>query len=860
MEPYTIKKIQVAPRLPKKLKDLKELSFNLYWSWDHEARTLFRRLDSEQWEKMNRNPVALLGSVKQDDLIKTANNQGYLAFLDRVKEDVDNYMNRKTWFRENYGESSSLKIAYFSMEYGLAVGLPIYSGGLGILAGDHLKSASDLGLPLTAVGLAYQQGFFQQYLGADGWQQESYSVNDFYNLPMTLEKDAKGQPVTISVEMPGRKVYAQIWRVQVGRVPLFLLDANIPRNRPADRTITAQLYGGDNEMRIQQEILLGIGGMRALAALGLTPNVYHMNEGHSAFLALERVRTYIEANPDASFLQAREATRYGNVFTTHTPVPAGIDEFETSLVENYLGDYFKSLKIQAQELMELGGVQYPQTKGKFNMAIFAINMAGGYNGVSRLHGRVARKMWNYLWPGVPEDEVPIGYITNGVHVRTWISSDLSELFTRYIDPNWHQQPVDEAMWKKVDLIPDEELWRTHERRRERLVVLARRRLQRRLKNLGASPMDIDRAAQVLKPDALTIGFARRFAAYKRAHLLFTDPNRLGKILTDPDRPVQILIAGKAHPKDKAGKEILKNIIQIVTEHNLQDKVVFIENYDMKIASYLVQGVDVWLNNPQRPREASGTSGMKASANGALNLSILDGWWDEAYEMNQNIGWAIGRGEEHYDSPEEQNEIESKELYHLLENQVVPTFYNRSSNGVPREWLSMMKTNMKVVAPYFNTNRMVRSYLRDYYVPAYENWKKTSNENGKTARHIVEWRHRLEQHWDGVEVVSMEAPEQSHTLIGEKLHVKAVVNIGALRPEELQVQLYIGHVDDSSMLRNAEAIPMQVETSSDNGAFQYSAECTLDSTGQYGYTIRVLPKHPVVDEPLQVGLMKWYDAE
>ncbi len=854
---YKIQNIRVTPKLPEELAPLRELAYNLYWSWDHNARTLFRRLDSDLWEKVNRNPVLMLGSVDQERLEKMAKNECYLSFLARVKENVDNYMTRKTWY-DRYGKPG-LKIAYFSMEYGLAVGLPIYSGGLGILSGDHLKSASDLGLPLVAVGLAYQQGFFHQYLAADGWQQETYRVNDFYNLPMTLEKDENGQPVTVAVDIPDHPVHAQIWRVQVGRIPLYLLDANIQQNREEDRVITAQLYGGDNEMRIRQEILLGVGGMRALAALGVSPDVCHMNEGHSAFLSLERVRMYLEANTDASFMQAREATRSGNVFTTHTPVPAGIDEFEQGLVEQYLGAYYRQLKISAEEFMQLGGAHLPQTAGKFNMAIFAINMAGGYNGVSRLHGRVARRMWNYLWPDVPENEVPIGHITNGVHIRTWLSSDLSELFIRYLDPNWYRQPGDESMWENVDHIPDEELWRTHERRRERLVAFARRRLQRRLKKLGASPADVERAAEVLKPDALTIGFARRFAAYKRAHLLFRDPERLRKILNDPERPVQILIAGKAHPRDKIGKEIIKIIMNLIKEEDFRDRIVFLENYDMKIASYLVQGVDVWLNNPRRPREASGTSGMKASANGALNLSILDGWWDEAYEMNQHIGWAIGRGEEHYNSTEEQDDIESKELYYLLENDVIPTFYNRGRNGIPREWISMMKMNMKVVCPFFNTNRMVRNYLNKYYLPAFEKWRQTSNDGGKTARQIVEWRERVRQNWDGVQILSVDAPERDNVMIGEELEVNALVKIGELKPDEVQVQLYFGRVDDKGSLKDAAAIPMVLRESKSDGSHLFSAKFKVESTGQFGYSVRVLPNHPIMDTPLQLGLIRWYAA-
>ena len=676
---------------------------------------------------------------------------------------------------------------------------------------------------------------------------------------MTLENDKNSQPRLISVDLPGRQVYAQIWRVQAGRVPLYLLDTNIPQNSPEDRAITAQLYGGENELRIQQEILLGVGGLRALDALEKTPNVCHMNEGHSAFLSLERVRTFIKAHPEASFLQAREASRYGNVFTTHTPVPAGIDEFAPELVEKYLGTYFEQLKISTNDLLQLGGVHFPQTKGKFNMAIFAVNMAGGYNGVSRLHGRVARNMWNYLWPGIPENEVPIGHITNGVHIRTWLSSDMAELFERYIDPNWHRQPGDETMWEKVDHIPDEELWRTHERRRERLVALARRRLQRRLKNLGANPADIDRAAEVLNPEALTIGFARRFAAYKRAHLVFRDPERLRKILTDPLRPVQILISGKAHPMDKIGKDILKNIMNIIKEDDFRDKIVFIENYDIKIASYLVQGVDVWLNNPQRPREASGTSGMKASANGALNLSILDGWWDEAYEMNKHVGWAIGRGEEHYDSSEEQDDIESKELYYLLENDVIPTFFNRGRNGVPREWINMMKTNMKVVCPYFNTNRMVRNYLKDYYVPAFQNWQKTNNDGGNTAKKTVEWCERLSKNWDAVDIISVDSSVQKSAMIGETLKITTEVKIGKLKPDELLVQLYFGIIDNYGDIKDAAAIPMQVESANGNNVV-FSADCKLEATGQHGYSVRVLPHHPVINAPLQMGFIKWYVAK
>ncbi|MBN1466250.1 alpha-glucan family phosphorylase [candidate division KSB1 bacterium] len=857
MKIFKIQNIRVTPNLPPAISYLRELAYNLYWSWDHASRTLFRRIDADLWEKVNRNPVKMLGSINQERLEKMAQNEGYLADLQRVQERVDSYMKRKTWFQDQYSDVQKFTIAYFSMEYGLAVGLPIYSGGLGILSADHLKSASDLGLPFVAVGLAYQEGFFQQYLAADGWQQETYPVNDFYNLPMILEKKGEA-PLLTQIELSGRTVYAQIWRVQVGRVPLYLLDTNIPANNETDRRLTAQLYGGDNSMRIQQEIMLGIGGLRALRVLGITPQVCHMNEGHSAFLSIERISEFMKAHKNITFNDAREATRSGNVFTTHTPVPAGIDEFDPGMVDYYLGPYYSPLNVSAQDFMNLGGAHLPQTRGKFNMAIFAINMANGYNGVSRLHGQTARSMWNYLWPDVPEHEVPIGHITNGIHVRTWLSVDMSELFTSYLDPNWYRNSIDEKMWENINQIPDEELWRTHERRRERLVGFARQRLAQRLENLGAHSADIERASEVLSPEALTIGFARRFAAYKRAHLFFRDKERLKKILNNPERPVQMIIAGKAHPADKIGKEIIKNIMSIIAEDDFRDKIVFLENYDFRVAAYMVQGVDVWLNNPRRPREASGTSGMKASANGALNLSILDGWWDEAYEMNKNAGWAIGRGEEHFASETEQDDLESAELYHILENDVIPTFYNRGRSGIPREWLKMMKTNMKVVCPFFNTNRMVRSYLADYYLPAAEQWAKLGNDGGKAAKQLVAWRETISKNWNSIEIVNVQNMNDSTIKIGEEITVRADVKLGKLKADDVQVQLYLGTVDEYGDLKETKIIPMSPEEAKKDGLRIYSAKFNLDATGQHGYSVRVLPNHPLIANPMKTGLIKWYN--
>lgn len=854
---YRIKEYRVVPLLPEKLSYLKELAYNLYWTWDHESQSLFRRIDVDLWEKTNRNPVLLLGSVDQGRLEELAKNSGYVSQLNRVETKVKDYMQRQTWFEQEHGDKN-FNIAYFSMEFGLTKGLPVYSGGLGILAGDHIKSASDLGLPFIGVGLLYQEGYFQQYLAKDGWQQETYPQNDFYNLPIIPVKNPKGNSLKIEVEFPGRVVTVQIWKAQIGRLSLYLLDTNINENSPDDRYITAQLYGGDDEMRIKQEIILGIGGVRALKALDIKPQVCHMNEGHSAFLALERIRQMMFENGQSglTFEQALEATRGGNVFTTHTPVPAGIDRFDTNVLDDYLAPYYKEMKVTKEQFFQLGGVQFDTVEHKFNMAIFAINTAGNYNGVSKLHGQVARNMWHYLWPETPENEVPIGHVTNGVHVRSWISEDLSELFYRYLGSDWYRNPANESQWKLIPNIPDEELWRTHERRRERLVAITRESLRTQLQKMGASPSAIDYSSQVLNPEALTIGFARRFAAYKRAFLLFKDTDRLLSILNNKERPVQIIIAGKAHPRDKIGKGIIKNLIDIIRQEEFRQHIVFLENYDMRSASYLVQGVDVWLNNPRRPREASGTSGMKAGANGGLNVSILDGWWDEAYE--NDLGWAIGRGEE-YDNSEEQDQIESEALYHLLENSVVPTFYNRTPNDLPREWVSMMKKSMQVTCPKFNTNRMVREYLKKYYLPAAERYQQATANNLKIAKELVEWKSKITANWDKVDVKKVELITDDKIRVGESLGIKAEIYTDGITPTDLCVDIYYGHLDTKGQIEDGKAIKMNlVKSTGQTHSFEAKVPCY--SSGKYGFSVRILPYHDALPNPHETGLVRWFNAD
>jgi glycogen phosphorylase len=585
----------VVPSLPEPLAGLRRLAYNLRWTWDHDSIQLFRRLDSDLWESTGHNPVRMLGAIDQAQLEMAARDETFLAHLERTVNELDGYLTSKsTWYQRTYGKLSSLLVAYFSAEFGLTECLSIFAGGLGVLAGDHLKSASDLGIPLVGIGLLYQEGYFGQYLNATGWQQESYEDNDFHNLLLALQKRPDGAPLTIEVRYEGRPVLAQIWRVDVGRIPLFLLDTNLSVNRVDDRAVTNQLYGGDREMRLKQEILLGIGGCRALTALGLEPSVYHMNEGHSAFLALEWTRRLMEKHK-LNFVEAKEIASAGLVFTGHTPVAAGHDYFAPSILDRYLVDYAKGLGMDRAQFLGLGRQNPANESEEFCMTVLALRMAAASNAVSKLHGHVSRRMWKDLWPGVPVDEIPIGHVTDGVHYRSWISYEMNQLYERYLGPQWRENHADPKLWQRMEGIPAEELWRTHERRRERLVAFARRRLRVQLERRGAPRAAIDAVDEALDPEALTIGFARRFATYKRATLLLRDTSRLQRILNHPDRPVQILFAGKAHPRDEAGKALIQQIVKLAQTKEFRRRLVFLEDYDMAVARYLVQGSDIWLN-------------------------------------------------------------------------------------------------------------------------------------------------------------------------------------------------------------------------------------------------------------------------
>ncbi len=850
-----IKTFQVNPTLPQEMNDLREISLNLWWSWHHDSIGLFRRLDRNLWEQTDHNPVLMLGSIDQEKLERAAQDEGFKAHLERVREDLHTYLSESTWFSRTQFHTDEPVIAYFSAEYGFTECLRSYSGGLGILAGDHIKSASDTGIPLVGVGLLYQQGYFRQYLNNDGWQQEFYPENDFYNLPIIRMNTDDGSPLTIAIDFPGRKVYAYVWKVQVGRISVYLLDTNVPQNSAEDRTITNQLYGGDNETRIKQEIVLGIGGVTALDALGIKPVVFHMNEGHSAFLALERIRRWI-ADDKLSTFEAITLSRQSTIFTTHTPVPAGIDEFSVSLMQTYFRQYYPQLNMKWNEFLELGSAKDSTGSSRpFNMANLALQMASYINGVSKLHREVSRRMWQKFWKKVPIDEIPIESVTNGVHSNSWISAEMSNLFDRYLGPGWKRNATDQNLWDRIMEIPDEELWRVHERRKDRLVAFTRRRLVEQLKRRGGLGSDIKAAREVLNSEALTIGFARRFATYKRGTLLFKDLDRLAKILTNPDYPVQLIFAGKAHPKDNEGKELIKEIVHLGRRDDLRNHIVFLENYDIAMARYLVQGVDVWLNTPRRPMEASGTSGMKVVFNGGINLSILDGWWAEAY--NPEVGWAIGAGEEYADL-RYQDWVEANALYDVLEKEVIPQFYDVGQNDLPRAWIAKMKQSLRQLGPMFNTNRMVKEYAESFYLPAFRQSQILQKNDRKELKELSTWREKLISAWNDVRILQVNSDSPEETEVGSALEVEAFVHLAELLPSDVIVEMYIGRLSPTGEISEARAVPLEFTGEEREGAYRFKGTAKLERSGRHGFSVRVTPFHRSLVKHFELGMVTWAD--
>jgi len=698
-------------RMPVKLQRLPELAYNVWWSWNAEARELFRRLDYPLWRRTQHNPVKVLRLVSDQTLLARVQDAAFLRRYNKVMMDFDRAMaNGHSWFHTTYPQLTRKTIAYFSFEFGLHSSLPIYSGGLGILAGDHAKEASDLGLPFVGIGFLYPQGYFRQHVPAHGWQEAIYDPIDMTNVPILPVSDDHGNEMRIEVEMGGRHVHARVWRVQVGRVPLFLMDTDVPENEPWDRELSARLYSGDSEMRIRQEIMLGVGGVRLLRRLGYEPAALHMNEGHSAFLLLESIRERVVAGQ--SFEEAAALTKAQTIFTTHTPVPAGHDVFAFHLMDKYFQGYWEQLGISREEFLGLGRHEEPWGEA-FNMTVLALRMAGQFNGVSRLHGAVSREMWQHVWPHLPVDDVPITSITNGIHVPTWTAGEMRHIFNKYLGADWEDHHDDPVLWERLADVPDEELWRVHVALKGKLLTYLRSRARRSWVNGLCDPTEVLVSGTLLDPDALTIGFARRFATYKRASLLFSDMDRLRNILLNMHRPVQLIFAGKAHPADEPGKHLIQQVYTMAKSNQFGGRVAFVEDYDMHSARYFKQGVDVWLNTPRRPREASGTSGMKASLNGIPNLSILDGWWVEGY--NGANGWAIE--DRQFDNPDEQDQFDAQDIYRLLEEEIVPLYYNQDRDGIPRGWVEVMREAIHSNAWRFSTRRMVKEYTTELYLKA-----------------------------------------------------------------------------------------------------------------------------------------------
>jgi len=870
-----IRRFTVRAALPESLAPLRDLTLNLRWSWHADTRDLFASIDLAGWDASGHDPVALLGEVPPAQLESLSTDPAFLRRLDEAARDLDQYLSGPRWYQLHAGQGGAAggppaAIAYFSPEYGITEALPQYSGGLGILAGDHLKAASDLGVPLIGVGLLYRHGYFTQSLSPEGWQAERYPASDPNGLPLTLLRDGAGAPVRVSVSLAeGRLLAAQIWVAQVGRVPLLLLDSYIEDNEPALREVTDRLYGGGGDHRLRQELLLGIGGVRAVRAFcALTghpePEVFHTNEGHAGFLGLERIREY--ADQGLSFGEAMELCRAGTVFTTHTPVPAGIDRFSRDLVERHFSGAAADPALPLDRVLALGAETFPGgDPAVFNMAIMGMRLAQRVNGVSKLHGEVSREMFAGLWPGFDTTEVPIGSITNGVHAPTWVAPEVLDLASGHPgDAAAAQQlPEDGHAWERVAHTAPARLWEIRRALRGRLVTLARERLRASWRQRGASEAELAWTEEVLDDGALTIGFARRVPSYKRLTLMLHDPVRLTELLLDPARPVQLIIAGKAHPADDGGKRLIQQMVQFADDPKVRHRIVFLPDYDMAMGRALVQGCDVWLNNPLRPLEACGTSGMKSALNGGLNLSIRDGWWDEWYDGAD--GWAIPSADG-VEDPERRDELESNALYDMLATTVAPRFYDTGSDGLPRRWLEMVGHTLRALGPRVQASRMVREYVEGLYVPAARASRALSGAAGAAgrarpfaaARELAAWKLRVTRAWGGVRIEHVEG-EDGEQGPGGSLVVRASVALGGLSPDDVSVEVVYGRVGDADEIINPATRALVLEAGPEDGVARFAGKAELGRPGPFGYTVRVVPRHPLLASDAELGLVTLPEA-
>jgi len=847
----TFQTYHVTPTLPGALEPLREMSFNLWWTWEPSARRLFRHLDPELWNRTNHNPVRMLQLSRQLRLEEVSQDKAFLRELKEVHDAFRNYLARKdTYGKTGAGGAIKNPVAYFSAEFGFHESIPNYSGGLGILAGDHCKSASDLDLNFVAIGLLYRHGYFKQQIDKEGVQEAVNLNQNFHDLPIREVRRGDAN-LLISVRILDREVFAKIWQLQVGRVSLYLLDTETPENNAEDRLITAELYGGDLEMRMRQEIMLGIGGVKALSALGIEADVFHMNEGHSAFLALERIRlNVVERKLD--FYSALQVVAAANVFTTHTPVPAGNDSFPREMMRKYFAQFAKDLNIPFDELFSFGQTRV-NPSDPFSMTILALRLSRHANGVSKLHGEVTRSLWKDVWTGVPVHEVPITSITNGVHTKTWMAPEFSALYRKYLR-DWEEHLTEPDFWRGVIDIPDTQLWETHQKLKLRLVEFVRERIRMRRERVGESPEALRSANQILDPEILTIGFARRFATYKRGALLFSNQERLHRLLNDTTRPVQFIFAGKAHPRDEAGKALIQEVYKFSRQAGLENRLVFVEDYDSYIARRLVQGVDLWLNHPLRPLEASGTSGMKLAPNGGLNLSVLDGWWREGY--NGNNGWAIGPEIEN-GTIEFQNEVDAGSLYQLLENQIIPLYYAKPDGKLPLAWLQLMRESIRSVTPVFNTHRMVKEYTERLYIPAAKSHKDFSRDNCAAATHLSQWKSKIRKDWPQVRIqdVQIGNTDRQNIPVGESLQLSTRVHLGAVDPKHVRVEAYHGESENGGIKNPAVTILAESSQNGD-GSYVYQGSVPAAESGAYGFSVRVVPTHPHLMQAHELRLITW----
>jgi len=834
----------LLPLMPADLEGLADLALDMHWSWSHSADAIWSRINDELWQ-CTRNPWLILIDMSDTQLQQLAGDQDFLALVQRETAQYRAAASKPCWFDQQASAEELGQVAYFCMEFGLCEAMPIYSGGLGMLAGDTLKTASDLGLPLTGVGLLYQQGYFRQVLDGEGRQQALYPYNDPMQLPVVPLHGPDGAWLRVEIALPGRRLRLQVWEARVGRVRLLLLDSNDPLNLPADRAITSELYGGSLENRLQQEMILGIGGWRALRAIGLDPSVCHLNEGHAAFVVLERAREHMTLH-GGTLAEALTVTRVGNLFTTHTPVSAGFDRFSPALVSQQLTAYVAELGIDIDELLALGRTDPHDDAAPFNMALLAMHGSGAVNGVSRLHGAVSRQLFQPLFPRWPQSEVPVGHVTNGIHVPSWDSPEADRFWTDTCGKDRWRGDLAE-LTRSMGQLPDEAFWALRNTGRQRLVRYVRQRLAGQ-PAIGRLDGELAiQAEEALDPDVLTLCFARRFTTYKRPNLLLHDPPRLAALLSNPQHPVQLVIAGKAHPEDKPGQALIQQWIQFIHHHGLHGRVVFLVDYDMLVAEQLVQGADVWINTPRRPMEASGTSGMKVLVNGGLNLSELDGWWAEAYQPD--VGWAIGDGREH-DSDPAWDAVEADQLYELLEREVIPGFYQRNARGIPDQWVQRMRTSITTLTPRFSTNRMLRDYLQDYYLPAARGQRRRRADDGAIGRDLKAWRSRVARHWPGLHWDQLRAHSDA-----DGHHLSLHLYLDDLGPDDVAVECFADALDERPaerhVLQRGEALPGAI-----NG-FVYTGLLPSERPLSH-YTPRIIPAHPDALVPLESNLITWIE--